>query len=303
MSNILTEKPVVLVLAIAMIIILFVIGIAPLKAAYQTLTSVGDSESIQLTQEKDACNKIYEKDANAKGDCALGVAALLIDQNGDYFQAHAFLMKQIKNSASTQTNYEEALKLAKELYPKSKDWAGAVEFYYALLDRVPTAEVVDLAKSAILSGDLMHPPQGQTFSTATGTWVFSSNERAWATHKTSENIIELIPPPPQGNELYDFYYQTLSKKTGTTPPEYQERLKSLQSSPGGVSNVLNARPPDGYVFTTGTGKLVYQSSTDDWIQYLGEQSFVSMLPPPPKGQTLYNYYFFYTPSEALLKTK
>ena len=135
MSNLLTEKPVILTLVIAMIIILFVIGINPIRSAYNVLTSVDDSETLKLTQKKDECNKVYEKDENTRGDCALEVVALLLDQTGDYFQAHAFLMRQIKNSASTQTNYEEALRLAKELYPKSKDWAGALEFYTYLSEQ------------------------------------------------------------------------------------------------------------------------------------------------------------------------
>jgi hypothetical protein len=131
----------ILVLVIAILLIMAFIN--PITKVYKSFTSLGKSESNELYLEKQACTEKIDsgKDIN---DCALVVAGLSLKEEAPIV-AESWLRKQIELT-NDQTLLGDCFIFARdELYPESKDWAGAMETYdllYAKLRQISPGDVI-----------------------------------------------------------------------------------------------------------------------------------------------------------------
>ncbi len=135
------KKTTALAIALFLLVVLIFVGINPLYSAFKSFLSIGQLENPEVAQLKQQCDD-YVNIHGATDGCALNVAAKIVETNGDLFVAQSFLKKEIE-STNDQKILNKCFEFARDdLYPKSKDWEGALGIYNELFDKLKTRDVM-----------------------------------------------------------------------------------------------------------------------------------------------------------------
>jgi hypothetical protein len=122
------------VLVFALLVVLFLIVIKPLRNVAESFMSIGEAEKEELTELKRICE---EKPTE---DCAFDVAVMSFEEKESSLIVQSWLKRQIE-ATSDPVLLQKVFDFAKNtFYPVSKDYEGAVEIYGLLFAKLHSPE-------------------------------------------------------------------------------------------------------------------------------------------------------------------